>query len=145
MARRRNSSRLGPDFAWARWRRPSVGNGWKLAGIVAAVVLLGAAVRLGTFYFFPGPYYVTQVEELQVGAMASEALAGSRLRWEYLSQAWLGALGLTLGGPSLLAIRMPSTVLSFLKLIPFFFWMRFSVGNVGAIVGGVLLAISGWD
>jgi len=135
---------VGLDLIWARWSSPRR-RAWKIAFATLALVALGALVRLGTFYFFPSPYYVTQVEELQVGAMANEALGGGRLRWEFLSQAWLGALGLTLGGPSLLAIRLPSTVISFLKIAPFFFWLRFSVGNTGAVVAAILLAISGWD
>lgn len=135
----------GLDLLWALWRLPPRPGRRRLLALVLALVAVGALFRLGTFYFFPAPYHVTQVEELQVGAMATEVLNGSRIRWEFLSQAWLGALGVAVGGPNLMATRLPSTFLSILKLVPMFLWLRFSVGNAGAIVGTALLAVSGWD
>lgn len=135
----------GLDLAWARWSSPPSPTRWRVVGVAAALVAAGALFRLGTFYFFPSPYFITQVEELQVGAMATEVLGGGRLRWEYLSQAWLGALGISIGGPTLLAIRLPSTILSFLKIVPLFLWLRFAVGTTGAVVGSLLLAVSAWD
>lgn len=135
----------GLDLASGRWSRPLPGRVRWLIGVITALVVLAALFRLGTFYFFPAPYHVTQVEELQVGALGSDMLSGNRIRWEYLSQAWLGALGLTVGGQSLLAIRLPATILSFLKLIPFFLWMFWAVGPTGAVTASLLLAISGWD
>jgi len=136
---------LGLDLLWARWSAPRGSRRGHTVALVLAVVAVGAVFRLGTFYFFPAPYHVTQVEELQVGAMATDALAGGRLRWEYLSQAWLGALGITVGGPTLLSTRLPSTILSFLKLAPLFLLLRFMVGTTGALVGSLLMALSIWD
>ena len=142
MGRRHRASRRG---AGSDDRTLEQAIPWRAVGVIASIVAVGALFRLGTFYFFPSPYYVTQVEELQVGAMGQEYLAGGRLRWEYLSQAWLGALGLAVGGPSLLSVRLPSTVISILKVVPFFLWMRFTVGGTGAVIGSLLLAVSGWD
>lgn len=135
----------GLDAAWARWDVERRGRRWPLAATAIALVGLAATLRLATFVWFPAPYSITQVEELQVGAMGMEILSGRRIRWEYLSQAWLGALGITLGGPTLLAVRLPATVLSILKILPFFLWLRFAVGTAGAVAGSLLLAVSAWD
>ncbi|HET6223246.1 MAG TPA: glycosyltransferase family 39 protein, partial [Dongiaceae bacterium] len=72
-------------------------------------------------------------------------LQGYRGRWEYLSSTWLAALGLWLGGPTQMAMRIPFAVVSTLKVLPLFLWLRLAVGTAGALVGSALLVCSFWD
>ena len=134
----------GLDQAWARWQWPAR-PGLRLGIVVGAMGAVAALYRFGTFYFFPAESHITQIEELQVGAMGSAYLRGWRQRWEYLSHAWLAAIGLWLGGPSLFAMRAPFAAVSVLKVVPLFLWLRFSAGNAAAVVGTALLAFSAWD
>jgi hypothetical protein len=134
----------GLDLAWARWQWPAR-PGLRLGIVVGALGAAAALYRFGTFYFFPAESHITQIEELQVGAMGSAYLRGWRQRWEYLSHAWLAAIGLWLGGPSLFAMRAPFAAVSVFKIVPFFLWLRFSAGNAAAVVGTALLAFSAWD
>ena len=137
---------IGLDLAWGRWPR-SADSGWRIGVLMAmAVVLAVAAVyRLGNIADFPGEAAVTQIEDLQVGNFGWAYLNGYRLRWEYLSSTWLAALGIWLGGPSQFAMRVPFAVVSALKVLPLFVWLRRSVGTVGALTGTALLACSFWD
>lgn len=157
---------LGFDVAWSAWlgacvllgvgcdlmagtwprRRPRLWSGWP-AAVALSLLIVAAAYRLGNIADFPGEGTITQIEDLQVGAMGDFYLHGSRprWRWEYLSSTWLAALGLWLGGPSQLAVRVPFAVVSALKLLPLFAWLRLSVGTVGALTGCALMAVSFWD
>ena len=137
---------IGLDLAWGRWPRDS-GRRWPAWSIAIAVVLLAIAVlyRLGNIKDFPGEAAITQIEDLQVGNFGDIYLHGDRLRWEYLGGTWLAALGIWLGGPSQMAMRIPFAVVSSLKAVPIFIWLRLSVGWVGALVGTALFAVSSWD
>jgi len=42
-------------------------------------------------------------------------------------------------------MRVPFAVVSALKVVPLFVWLRLSVGTAGALVGTSLLAYSLWD
>ncbi|MGD9762668.1 MAG: glycosyltransferase family 39 protein [Candidatus Binatia bacterium] len=139
---------VGADLAWGKWprRRPSLWSGWPMAGLL--ILLVAAAVyRLGNIAEFPGEGMITQIEDLQVGGIGDYFLHGDRprWRWEYLSSTWLAALGLTFGGPTQLSVRIPFAIVSVLKLVPVFAWLRLSVGSAGALVGCALLAVSFWD
>jgi hypothetical protein len=135
---------VGLDLVWARWQRPTPRqHGWWAALVVLLAV--AALYRFGTFYLFPGESHITQIEELQVGGMGTAYLMGWRQRWEYLSHAWLAALGIWLGGPSLMAMRAPFVCISILKAVPLFLWLRYAAGNTAAIVGTLLMAFSAWD
>lgn len=137
---------IGLDLAWGRWpqpRRPA--RSWPIRLLVVALVGAAAVYRFGSLALFNGATHVTQVEELQVGMFGAIYLQGGRLRWEYLSQAWLAALGIWSGGPTLLGMRIPFVVVSVLKTGPLFVWLRFAVGTVGATVATALFAVSFWD
>lgn len=137
---------LGADLAWGIWPPPPE-RLWRRGTLLAALGLVAVALlyRLGNIADFPGEGAVTQVEDLQVGNFGQHFLNGYRLRWEYLSSTWLAALGIWLGGPTQLAMRVPFAVVSALKLLPIFAWLRLSVGTLGAVVGCALLAVSFWD
>jgi len=137
---------VGLDLAWGTWTRPAERR-WSGGVPVAMVGLLAvaAAYRLGNIADFPGEAAATQIEDFQVGNFGQAYLNGYRLRWEYLSSTWLAALGIWLGGPSQLAMRVPFAVVSALKVLPVFVWLRLSVGTAGALVGTALLACSMWD
>jgi hypothetical protein len=137
---------VGLDVAWRRWspewipRRPL-----RLALMIAALFAVGGVYRFGNLWEFPGPYGITQIEDLQFGNWGAEFLAGNRSRWEFIGHAWLSALGIWLFGASLGAIRMIYALVSNLTVIAVFVWLRFSVGTVGALFGAGLLAVSSWD
>lgn len=136
----------GLDLAWGRWPA-SVERRWGAPVLVALAALLAVATlyRLGNIRDFPGEAAITQIEDLQVGNFGWAYLQGYRVRWEFLSSTWLAALGIWLGGPSQLAMRVPFAAVSALKLLPFFVWMRLAVGTAGAVVASALLAWSFWD
>jgi hypothetical protein len=137
---------VGLDLCWGTWPRGS-GRRSSTAILLAMAALLAVAAvyRLGNIADFPGEAAITQIEDLQVGNFGWAYLNGYRVRWEYLSSTWLAALGIGLGGPSQLAMRVPFAVVSALKVLPLFVWLRLSVGTVGALVGTALLACSFWD
>ncbi len=137
---------LGLDMAWGRWRGPT-GKCWTTGTTILVIALLAiaAAYRLGNIADFPGEAAITQIEDLQVGNFGAAYLHGYRWRWEYLSSTWLAALGIWVGGPTQLAMRIPFAVVSFLKILPLFLWLRLTVGGVGAAVGTTLLVFSNWD
>jgi hypothetical protein len=137
---------VGLDLAWGRWPRPSGLWSGSDAAIALAIFTIGAALRGYGLIELPGPYHVTQLEEAQIGNFGWAYLAGSRLRWEFLSHMWLSALGQALFGSSdLLPVRIPFAAVSSLKVIPLYFFLLWVVGRPGAVAGAGLLACSGWD
>ncbi len=137
---------IGLDLAWGTWPH-GVRRRWTAGVLLVMIALLAIAAvyRLGNIADFPGEAAITQIEDLQVGNFGFAYLNGARLRWEFLSSTWLAALGIWLGGPSQLAMRVPFAVVSALKVVPVFVWLRLAVGTAGAVVGTALLAGSFWD
>jgi hypothetical protein len=138
----------GLDLMWGRWKLPSAAR--RVRPIHLALLLLGllavaAIYRLGNIATFPGEGHVSQVEEYQHGMWGVAYLNGDRNRWEFIGPVWLAALGIWAGGRSLLAMRLPFAVVSALKVIPLFLWVRFSVGTAAAVVATALFACSSWD
>lgn len=137
---------IGLDLAWGRWPRPS--GLWSAADawIALAIFALAAGLRGWGLVEMPGPYHVTQLEEAQIGNFGYAYLVGGRNRWEFLSHMWLSALGQKLfGSADLLPVRIPFALVSALKVVPLYFFLRWMVGRAGACVGAALLACSGWD
>jgi 4-amino-4-deoxy-L-arabinose transferase-like glycosyltransferase len=112
---------------------------------MAVLLAVAAVYRLGNIREFPGEAAITQIEDLQVGNFGWAYINGYRVRWEYLSSTWLAALGIWLGGPHQWAMRIPFAVVSTLKVLPLFIWLRLAVGTAGALTGTALLAFSFWD
>ncbi|MGH7790479.1 MAG: glycosyltransferase family 39 protein [Candidatus Binatia bacterium] len=137
---------IGLDLAWGVWPRPAE-RLWRRGPLLVALGLtvVAGVYRLGNIATFPGEAAITQIEDLQVGNFGLFYLNGARIRWEYLSSTWLAALGIWLGGPSQFAMRVPFALISTVKLLPIFAWLRLSVGTIGAAVGTALLAVSFWD
>lgn len=137
---------VGLDVAWGRWpRRDGTPRARRLVLSLLSLLALAAVYRFWKLTSFPGPAGITQVEDLQTGMMGLGYLGGGRNRWEYLSWAWLAAVGVWLGGPTLNAMRIPFAVVSVLKGLPLFLWLRFAVGTVGALVGTALFTFSAYD
>ena len=137
---------IGLDLAWGVWpRRARPTYRWVIPLVIVALIAAAGIYRLGNIADFPGEAMITQIEDLQVGNFGLAYLGGYRLRWEYLSSTWLAALGLWLGGPTQLAERIPFAVVSTLKVLPLFIWIRLAVGTTGALVGSALLVCSFWD
>lgn len=135
----------GLDVASGPWRRLGTVRRWHLA-VLLALVGMAALYRLGNIAEFPGEGTATQIEDLQTGQWGFWYQEGQgRMRWEYLSHAWLAGLGIWLGGPTMLAMRLPFAVISVLKTVPLFFWLLFAGGPAGAVVGTALYACSAWD
>jgi hypothetical protein len=138
----------GLDLMWGRWKLPAAARRVRpihLALLLLGLLALATVYRFGNIASFPGEGHVSQVEDLQTGLWGYWYLLGGRNRWEFLSHAWLAALGIWLGGPTLLAIRVPFAVISTLKTLPLFLWLWFSVGSLGAVVGTALFVCSSWD
>ncbi len=140
---------IGLDVASGPWKRMtprSLRRAAILSIILTILMALAAVYRLGNIADFPGEGTASQVEDLQTGQWGTWFQEGQgRVRWEYLSHAWLAGLGVWLGGPTLLAMRVPFATVSVLKTIPLFAWLLFSVGPVGAVVGTALYVVSAWD
>jgi hypothetical protein len=136
---------VGTDAVWGRWSHVPGTSRSQLLYLLLLLVVAAAASRIGTLALFPGSTHITQIEELQIGSFGEAYLRGSRMRWEFLSHVWLAALGIGLGGPNLLAMRMSFAAASVLKTIPLFLWLRFAVGTPGALVGTALFTFSFWD
>jgi hypothetical protein len=137
---------IGLDLAWGVWPRPArPARRWVIPAVIVALIVAAGIYRLGNIADFPGEAAITQIEDLQVGNFGLAYLSGYRTRWEYLSSTWLAALGLWLGGPTQLAMRIPFAVVSTLKVLPLFIWIRLAVGTTGALVGSALLVCSFWD
>jgi hypothetical protein len=137
---------VGLDVFWGRWGRTQDRQKVRsIALLVVGFVVIAAVYRLGNITDFPGEAGITQVEDLQTGNWGLAYLIGGRTRWEYLSHAWLAGLGIYSLGPSLLAMRIPFAVVSVLKAVPLFLWLRYSAGPIGAVVGTALFVVSGWD
>ncbi|HUI25165.1 MAG TPA: hypothetical protein VL403_03700 [Candidatus Kryptonia bacterium] len=109
------------------------------------VVVVGTVLRLAYYQHYPPNDGVSQVEELQAGQFGTQFLAGYRGRWEFLGPMWLAAIGIWIGGPSLRATRMTSSVFSSLKIAPAYFWFCGLAGPAGGVIGTAVLALSGWD
>jgi len=137
---------IGLDFAWATWgpewrpRRP-----WILFACIVALFVVAAVYRFGNLREFPGPYGITQIEDLQFGNWGKQLLDGDRRRWEFIGHAWLSALGIHFMGPTMAAMRMVYALVSTLTVVAVFLWLRFIVGTRGALFGAALLAFSSWD
>ena len=136
---------IGLDLAWGRWPRPSGLWSRHDLAIVSGLFVAGAVLRAYGLVEFPGPYHVSQIEEAQIGNFGFKYLAGNRIRWEFLSHMWLSALGQALFENDLVSVRIPFVAVHSLKLIPFYFWLRWLIGRPGAVAGTALLACSGWD
>lgn len=138
---------VGLDLLWGRWsQRGETHVEWRRpAVLVLALLAIAAVYRLGNIASFPGEGHISQVEDLQTGMWGLSFAHGGRARWEYLSHEWLAGLGIWLGGPTLLAMRIPFAVVSTLKLLPLFLWVRFAVGMPGALVATALFACARWD
>ena len=136
---------IGLDAAWASWEHPGQRRWRVIALYIAAVAIVAGIYRLGSFVLFPATAHIVKIEELQNGSLGVAYLHGARQRWEFIGHAWLAALGIWLGGPSLLSMRLPFTIVSALKVVPLFLWLYFVVGTVGAVVGSALFACSLWD
>src|SRR5262249_7944445 len=59
--------------------------------------------------------------------------------------AWLSGFGIHYIGPTLMAMRIPFAVVSVLKTVPLFVWLRLAAGTAGALVGTALYVCSSWD
>lgn len=140
---------VGLDVAsgpWTRLTPRSVRRAAMLAAVLGVLVAVAAVYRLGNIAEFPGEGTASQVEDLQTGQWGNWFQDGQgRVRWEYLSHAWLAGIGIWLGGPTLLSMRIPFAVVSVVKTIPLFAWLTFAVGPVGALVGTALYVVSAWD
>lgn len=140
---------VGLDVASGPWTRTSsrtLRRAAVYAAVLALLVAVAAAYRLGNIAEFPGEGTASQVEDLQTGQWGQWFQDGhGRVRWEYLSHAWLAGIGIWLGGPTMLAMRIPFATVSVLKTIPLFVWLQWAVGPVGAIVGTALFVVSAWD
>ncbi|MFI5397551.1 MAG: hypothetical protein ACHQ9S_18600 [Candidatus Binatia bacterium] len=139
---------VGLELLWGRREQAAkASRSRRLWPFLLVVGLLGvsAVYRLENLASFPGEGYVTQVEELQNGMFGQGYLDGGRWRWEYLGETWVAALGISLGGPTLLAVRTVLGVVSTLKTIPVFLWLTCTVGSLGAAVGTALLTCASWD
>lgn len=135
----------GLDLLWGRSQRRQRNRLWPVIALMMALVAVAAVFRLGNIASFPGEGYVSQIEDVQTGMWGDIFLHGGRARWEYLSWEWLAALGLWLGGPTQLAMRIPFAVASVLKTVPLFLWLRFACGPLGAVIGTGLFVGSSWD
>jgi hypothetical protein len=136
----------GLDLLWGRSGRTEDRQRTRsILWLVLGFVAIAAVYRLGNIARFPGEAGISQVEDLQTGNWGLAYLTGGRTRWEYLSHAWLAALGIYSLGPSLLAMRIPFALVSALKTIPLFLWLRYSAGPIAAVVGTALFVVSGWD
>jgi len=128
--------RVGPPaLPMARWE-------W---AALAACQIIGIAYHLGNFQNFPPGDAVSQIEELQTGMFGTLYLEGARNRWEFASWAVFAALGLWIGGPSMLSVRLPFAIVNVLKIIPAYFLFRALAGRSAALFGTLLLAVCGWD
>jgi hypothetical protein len=140
---------IGLDMMWGRWGPlAAVRRMRRLHLLLLVLGLLAAAAvyRLGNIATFPGEGHISQIEELQNGLWGSFYVkGGGRNRWEYIGHMWLAALGIGLGGPTLLSMRVPFAAISALKALPLFLWLRFSVGTAAAVVATALFASSSWD
>jgi hypothetical protein len=137
---------FGLDLIWGRGPRraePLVGRVDLF--LMLAILLIASIYRLYGLATKPGEGAVTQVEELQVGNWATAFLNGDRGRWEFIGHVWLAAVGMWLHGASLYGMRFGFAVISALKVIPLYVWLRCTVGRSGAIVAALLLACAGWD
>ena len=117
---------------------------WEWAALAIAFAV-AVGFRLANIQNYPPHDGVSQVEELQGGQFGTHFLMGDRTRWEFVGPAVLHALGIWIGGPTLLATRAASAVFAFLRVLPAYFVFRALAGPAGAMVGTALLAVSGWD
>jgi hypothetical protein len=117
---------------------------WEWTVLLLALVI-AATFRLVNYGDFPPETGISQIEELQAGQFGENFLAGDRTRWEFIGQAWLGALSIIFGGRTLWSVRIAYSIVAFLKIIPAYFWFRALAGPAGAMAGTALLAVSGWD
>ena len=136
---------VGLDLAWGRWPRPPRSGFRRAVGVLAGLLVVGAAYRLYGIAAFPGPAGVTQIEDLQFGDWGWRYLQGERWRWEFIGMAWIAALGESVGGFSLAAMRSAYAVTGTLVIAALFAWLRSSAGMVAALVGSAFLAVSSWD
>lgn len=117
-------------------------------------VLLSLVLLLGAFFL------VHRLAELPAGLNHDAAFEGLYALsildgvpyTPYTDVAWgretltfyFRAVSIGLLGPTLLAVVAPSVVAGFLVLPPFFAWARRTLGSRFALLGTLLLAVSGW-
>jgi len=142
---------LGVDLAagWPAWwvglpgrvrhhaRRPA---SWALA----AIVLAGAAFRLGTFGDFPPPDGFPTVEEAQAGQNAMRIASEPHRPWELATSQYLSGAAFSVAGRGMGAHRLPSVLLGCMIVPVFYLLARTFVGVPAALVASALFAVSRW-
>lgn len=113
---------------------------------VAALIGAGAAwVRLDGIGEFPGPAGITQIEDLQFGHWGAQFLDGERRRWEFIGHAWISAVSIAVGGPSLESMRTGYAIVGSLTVVAVLAWLRAAAGMAAAVAGAAFMAVSSWD
>ena len=137
---------VGLDLATGYWRdAQALSRSWRLLALISAILLLAGIVRLGMIATFPGPAGITQIEDLQFGNWGAHFLAGQRRRWEFIGHAWVSAVGIKLGGPTLYSVRSAYAVVGTLTVAVVFLWLRSTAGMIAALIGTAFMIVSSWD
>jgi len=137
---------IGLDLATGDWGDAAASRrSAKLLLAMVALLACAGAVRLLDIATFPGPDGITQIEDLQFGNWGAHLLAGDRRRWEFIGHAWISALGIKLGGPTLGAMRTAYAIAGTLAVGAVFLWLRSTAGWIAALVGAAFMVLSSWD
>lgn len=116
---------------------------WELLAFLA-ILALGFFLRFYRFDSFPPPDGFCAVEEPQSGQAAYNILTADWRPWEFLGDRWLGVLGFTLFGRTVVGLRLPFIFVSAITIIPFFFLVRELVSRPAALFATALFAACRW-
>lgn len=125
--------------------RPAAAPPWPRWETVAFIIILaiGLFARFYRYDYYP-PEGVCAVEEPQSGQWTHTILANGARPWEFVGDRWLAVPFFHFFGESMLTLRLPYTIVSWLTLIPFYLLVRLLVGRGAALFATALFAMSSW-
>src|SRR5262249_53311491 len=111
-----------PAAAWPRWE----------TALFVAILAIGLFVRFYRYDYYP-PEGVCAVEEPQSGQLTHLILTTDTRPWEFVGDRWLAVPFFRLFGESLLTLRIPYSIISWLTLVPFYLLGRALVSRAAAL------------
>ena len=111
---------------------------------VAAMVLVGLFFRFCSIGFFPPVDGFASIEETQRGTGARLILESGARPWEWPLSQYVAAAAFSMFGYSIHALRVPTTLLGCLTLIPFYLLLREMTAPPPALFATALLSVARW-
>lgn len=114
------------------------------AQMLAVIVIVGLYFRFASIGFFPPLDGFASIEETQRGTGARLILEQGARPWEWPLSQYVAAAAFSLFGYNIHALRVPTTLLGCLTLVPFYLLAREVAAAPAALLATGLLAVARW-